>query len=99
MECEFFTLRHHTPVTFGKSLAQWLDEGDFSFVARHETTTCSSSEYNSGLKLESDRLFPVRVPTATGQVLAERTCYHAIEAEGAATTYYKIRYWLESVSV
>lgn len=99
VECEFVTLRHYTPVTFGKSLAQWLDEGDFSFVARHETTTCSSSEYNSGLKLESDRLFPVRVPTASGQVLAERTCYHAIEAVGAATTYYKIRYWLESVSV
>ena len=96
VECEFVTLRPYTPVTYGKSLAQWLEEGGFSFVARHETTTCSSSEYNSGLKLESDQLFPMRVPTASGQVLAERTSYHAITVQGS-TTYYKIHYWLESV--
>ena len=97
VECELVTLRHYTPSTSGKTLAQWLAEGVFSFEARHESSTCSKSEDESGLKLESDRLFPVRVPTAPGQVLAERTCYHAIEVEGSPTTYYRIHYWLESV--
>lgn len=97
VESELVTLRHYTPETIAKSLSEWVDEGGFSFEARHEVTECSSSEYNSGLKLETDRLFPIRVPTDVGQVLAEGTCYHAIEQFGGSTTYYRIHYWLESV--
>ena len=96
-ECEFVTLRLHTPVTSAKGITQWLEEGEFSFDAKFEVTSCTQFEYDGGLKLESDTLFPLRVPTEPGQVLAERTCYHAIEVEGAATSYYKVRYWLESV--
>ena len=97
VESELVTLRHYTPVSEARSLAEWLSEGGFSFEPHFEKTECSSTEYNGGLKLESDRLFPVRVPTEAGQVLAEGTCYHAIEVTGGSTTYYRIHYWLESV--
>ena len=97
VESELVTLRHYTPVSEARSLAEWLAEGGFSFEPHFEKAECSSTEYNGGLKLESDRLFPVRVPTDAGQVLAEGTCYHAVEVVGGSTTYYRIHYWLESV--
>ncbi len=97
VESELVTLRHYEPASAAKSLAEWQAEGTFSFVACYEKTECTQSEYDSGMKLETDSLYPVRVPTQAGQVLAEATCYHAIESVGGPTTYYRIHYWLESV--
>lgn len=97
VESELLTLRQYTPVTSGKSIIQYVAEGRFSYEPRWETTEVTELEYESGLQMESDFLFPVRLPTEPGQVLAERTAYFALPISGTPTSWYRIHYWLESV--
>lgn len=97
LESEFVTLQLCEPVTSAKAFNDYIAPDTYRMVGRYEVTEITSAEYDAGaFKADKDMLYPTKVATAAGQVLAERTCFYHPED---STKYYRIHYWIESTAI